>query len=612
MQKAYLDQVAQGFKPKSDFLEELSGHKESKEERNRHIRHWKYAKLWPIKNLLSDTWKKQFVEYKLEFGPLKTPDFLYCSYGATWIGPTSPKSFEELGSMSIEELITYLKEWQPSEESMGPSTEGLGRGLADRIAAEPERFASTAEQFIDLEPNYVRAFLTGLRDATRNNSAFPWSSVLKLCQWVVDQPREIPGRGGPYKELDPGWVWARKTIASLLSEGFKFKSGGIPLDERNRVWKIIRSLTDDPDPSLEYEKTFEESFNPADMAINTTRGEAMHAAIDYALWVNRHTLKVPGPGERKRSAGFGEMPEVQEVLDIHLNLVKESTLTIRSIYGQRLPDLVFIDSSWAAKNVKNIFPQEEELLKFRYTAWETYIVFCRPFDDVFNFLNEEYRFAVERIGTLPIGKWHMANPDECLAEHLMTFYIRGKFSLEDSEGLVTRFYEKASNQLRAHAMKFIGEILCSSHHIPDQKIIERLQMLWLCRLRSIKESTNPELYGEELKSFGWWLISGKFDKLWALSQLKEALRITGKIDPDHLVIEHLATHASAEPAAAIDCLSLIVGGDEERWVVSDNDEHVRTIILTGLQHTEENSRQKAKDLVNQLSARGYLSYRSLL
>ena len=57
----------------------------------------------------------------------------------------------------------------------------------------------------------------------------------------------------------------------------------IPSEERARVWRIIEPRLEDPDPSPDRDKDSE----PATVAINSVRGEALHAAVRYALWVER-------------------------------------------------------------------------------------------------------------------------------------------------------------------------------------------------------------------------------------------------------------------------------------------------------------------------------------
>ena len=120
------------------------------------------------------------------------------------------------------------------------------------------------------------------------------------------------------------------------------------------------------------------------------------------------------------------MPEVREVLAAHLDPTKDPAVAIRSVYGQWFPWLALLDRSWAEEYIPTIFPSGESLHHLRAAAWETYILFCRPYDDIFEILQGEYHRAIARLGE-DNTKWRNTyNDEEHLADHLMTFYWRGK------------------------------------------------------------------------------------------------------------------------------------------------------------------------------------------
>ncbi len=97
-------------------------------------------------------------------------------------------------------------------------------------------------------------------------------------------------------------------------------------------------------------------MDPFTISINTVRGDAMHAVIQYALWVHRN-LKA-GYGDDVQ--WFEVMPEVRKVLESHLNTDSEPSLAIHSIYGHYFPWLVLLDKQWAASHVQDIFPTSDE------------------------------------------------------------------------------------------------------------------------------------------------------------------------------------------------------------------------------------------------------------
>ncbi|MBC7217165.1 MAG: hypothetical protein H5U36_03125, partial [Candidatus Caldatribacterium sp.] len=450
----------------------------------------------------------------------------------------------------------------------------------------------------------------GLREALGKEKTFDWGPVLDLCQWVLSQPREIAGREIRGIEADPDWDWTRKAIADLLSAGLENRPGSIPIGFREKVWAILEPLTEDPDPTPEDEQRYgEPNMDPATLAINTTRGVAMEAAIRYALWVQRHLEKGPDSKEGLQK-GFENMPEVREVLNTHLNTAKDPSLAIRAVYGFWFPWLVVLDEQWAREHVGYIFPLDENQEAHFDAAWDTYVSFCLPSEtskSVFNLLREQYYHAVQRVGTREYHASWPANPDEKLAEHLMLLYGYGALSLEDS--LLADFWKKASDALRGYAISFIGRIVRTCREVP-QEVLDRLKRLWETRLEVAKQSQSPAEFAKELAAFGWWFTSDKFDVSWALENLLESLRLVRKTEPTSTVLEHLGKTAQQYPLQSVRCLKMIAEGDQDGWELHLSMDHIQSILERALR--DPNSRKEAEATINYLISRGFLKLKELL
>ena len=582
----------------------------SEEEISHYREIWQRDRLaWIGPENLPEEWRDRYQTLVQQYGEPEHLEFpAYMEFG--WVGPASPKSAEELKLMSVEEIVTFLRTWQPPENMFRePSPEGLGRVLASVVAEDPRRFAEQAESFRGLDPTYVRSLFYGLREALeKHKETFDWVQVLQLCRWVVTQPRDIPGRKVHDFEADPDWGWTRKAIADLLAAGFKGDAGEIPIGHREEVWAILRQLTEDPDPTPEDELRYGGSnMDPAALSINTTRGAAMHAVIRYALWVRRYLEKQTNAHERL-AQGFKEMPEVREVLEAHLDPAHDPSLAIRAVYGQWFPWLVLLDEQWAREHATQIFPLNEEEETYFDAAWNTYVVFNRPYDNVLDLLREQYGHAVKRIGHLKGDTHWPADPDKRLAEHLMAFHWRGKLPLDDP--LLAAFWEKAPDTLRGHALEFVGHALKQTEEEIPEKIIKRLKNLWESRLEQARKSPSPSEFAKELAAFGWWFVSTKFDVDWALDQLIASLQIAGKTEPVHMVLEQLAKTAETHPLKSVECLKMIVEADAEGWELYASRDYIRQILQLALE--APNARQEAERVIHYLGSRGFLGYKDLL
>lgn len=591
------------------WRESQTGGEPTEEEITRYREIWQRDRLaWIGPENLPEAWRERYQALVQRYGEPEHPEFPVYSEGG-WVGPSSPKTADELKTMSVTEIVDFLKAWKPPKNVFRePSPEGLGRTLSSVVAGNPERVAAEAKQFKGLDPTYVRALLSGLRDALKQSRFFDWEPVLELCEWVVSQHREIPGRNVRNMEADPDWGWTRKAIADLLSTGFEDRPSGIPFHLRKRVWAVLRPLTEDPDPTTEHEQRYGGSnMDPATLSINTVRGQAIHAVVRYALWARRHLEKEPGSKERLQR-GFEEMPEVREVLEAHLDPAREPSLAIRAVYGQWFPWLVLLDPGWARTHAARIFPQDRESEAFFEAAWNTYIAFCRPYDNVFEILQPQYDYAVDRSGIRRDDTRWLENPDENLAEHLMVFYGRGKLSLDDS--LFARFWQKAPDAVRAHALTFVGRSLKQTQGNIPAEVLERLKQLWEWRFTAAKEAPQPSDFEKEIAAFGWWFVSEKFDVAWSLAQLYAALQLVRKTEPAHMVLEHLSKTANTEPLLSVNCLRLIGEGDREGWGLYASRNHVRITLQQGLQ--DARSKQEAEKVIHYLGSRGFLDFKDLL
>lgn len=593
------------------WREAQTGRQRSEEEVTRCREIWQrdwLARIGP--DSLPTEWRERYRQLVGKYGEPEHPAFPRYRE-RTRSGPTSPKTANELKEMSVTEIVEFLSAWKPPENILHePSPEGLGRMLSSAVAEDPGRFASEAPLLKGLDPTYVRALVSGLREALKQQRAFDeyWKPVLDLCQWVVSQPRDIPGRQAREMEADPDWGWARKEIAGLLAEGFQDRPGGIPISLRENVWDILKPLTEDPDPTPEHEQRYAGSnMDPATLSINTTRGEAMHAVVRYALWVRNH-LQEGSDAQERLARGFEEMPEVREVLETHLNPNRDPSLAIRAVYGQWFPWLVLLDSNWARAHAATIFPQDSESAAYFDAAWNTYVVFCSPYDNVLEILRLFYHLAVQRIGVRRDDTRWLDDPDKKLAEHLMVFYWRGKLALDAP--LLVRFWEKAPDAVRAHALVFVGQSLKQTEGDIPAKILDRLKKLWEQRLAAAKKVQQPSDFEKEMAAFGWWFVSDKFDVDWAIAHLSESLQLARTTTLDPMVLEHLARTAPTHPRQSVECLRMIAEADREGWNLYASRDHVRRILEVAMQHPD--AADEAKQVVNYLGSSGFLEFRDLL
>jgi len=579
----------------------------SEEERSCYSRVWKRDRLSALSGLLPSDWQDTYLSLLREFGEPEHPDVAVFTSEVIQ-GPTSPWTSAQMAVGSVDDLVANLQTWPGSSDFMGPSPEGVAREIACAVSAAPERFAPQAMNFVSLDPTYVHGVVSGFRDAAREGQSFAWAPVAALCLWVVRQPRELPPeakRPAPATERDPHWGWTRMDIARLLQEGFQRPGCQLSATLRKEVWSILEVLVEDPNPTPEDDGgELGRGLDPLTLSINSTRGEALRAAIEYGLWVRRSNPAAAQP----IGIGFEEFPELRTVLEAHLDIAKDPASSVRSVYGQLLPRLIMLDKEWVASRLDAIFPSEPQRRAHWDAAWFAYLVSWEAYDDVFRVLRSQYGVAVEHVGESKT-RTALRDPDERLAEHLMQLYIRGRLALDDA--LLQELFARSEDRLRSHALQYVGRL---ARERPDLSgdAVPRLAALWESRMQTASASEDAPRFRKELSAFGWWFASGRFDENWAIANILAVIGAKVIPKPVHLVLKYLAVLAPGFPLEAIRCVQGMVEVGLETMMVHEWEENVRLILQAGLGGPNVTAQEAAAELINRLVARGDLTFRDLL
>lgn len=590
-QKKFLDWIRRGPKnQKSD--EDPVGFKE----------HWQLRWLTILKGQLDQIWENYRIDLLKKYKEPEHPDLLAWSSGVI-SGPTSPLSPEQFKRMSIDEIIDYLHSWKAPQGFTMDSLEGVSRALSAAIADNPSRFAIEAEKFINVDTTYIHGVFQGLKKALENKREFEWAPVIRLMKWVVKQNREIPGRIADHSwDADPDWGWSRTEIARLLETGFNSEANQIPYSLNEIVWETLLPITEDPDPTTEMES--KTSMDPATYSINNTRGTAFHSMISYALWKKKNLLI--GTNKEPFEVTFSDIPEVFAVLEKHLDTSFDTSTAIRAVYGWRYPNLAYLDHEWVANRKEQIFPKNNEAIKYFNAAWSAFMGFNHPNISYIQDLLSEYLYSITLIGVVDLQIGWGTNPYENLAEHLIVYYALNKIQL-DSE-IMKSFWIKASPELRNHALSFIGR----NGKNASKVMIKRFMKLWNSRLLIATIENDNTQYVEELKAFGWWFVSELFDDDWCLGELEKVLQITGEVDIDHQVIERLANLSSKYPLQTVSLVERMIEGEKKGWGMILWSDHVKNVLSNALSSEDVEAQKAAEALINKLAARGNLDFSALL
>lgn len=519
---------------------------------------------------------------------------------ATWVGPTSPRTAEELLDTSIEDVAAFLRTWEPSGEWAAPSPEGLGRSLAAAVVKQPERFTERAADFAGLEPVYVRSLLAGARDALNSDAEVAWTPLLGLCEWVVSQDRGTMHSNWAREDRDPGWDWTWTEIARLIEQGLTERPSRVPDAMASRVENLLLRLVTHPDPTPETENQYGgTNMDPSSLSINTTRGEATHALLRFAWWTKKVLLR-DQPSAAVRGA-------LERLMDSR----SEPSIAVHSAFGRWFGTIAWLDRPWAASVVGRIFPPEPEKEAFWWAAWSAFVVFDRPTTAAHELLKDEYGRAVNVVGDDNETLYFRAGRDhaEALAGHLLPYFVWG-VDADPKEGLV-RDLLKGKPSLRAEFVEQAGRLLRDHGRDLESDAVQRLMGLWELMRSTINQSEDTSA-NFEVERFSWWCGAEVLDTEWWLEQLQWVLSLSNQIDAAFVALEALTAAAHSDPRAAVDILDRLSRLRTESWLIQGHRDEAASVLATAISSTDARARRAAVRLVHDLGAREVADFSHLL
>jgi hypothetical protein len=395
--------------------------------------------------------------------------------------------------------------------------------------------------------------------------------------------------------MKPYGDYAQLLKSSCLEAGLG-SAEGPSIMSRDEIWPLIEFLCEHPDPTQEHEAQYGgNNMEPATLSINTVRGRAFHTLFAYIFWCDRY-LKKNGHSSRIPD-------EAKRVLESHLDVTRDPSLTIRSVYGQYFPWLFVYDREWTSGLVARVFPADDQ--ERRYAAWETYQANA-VFHEVYTALRAQYELAISELKTFKKERRFWADPVERLAQHMVIAYAYRMGG--DKDALWLRFFRVADPKQRGMAVSFCGSVFINREEARSgEKFPEtnRLQEFWEWRLADSKDV-------EELKEFGWWVADGRFNDEWMLERLIETLHKTrGVIDAAFHVLAALSALASRYPVPTARALSLIVKSRSADRLMLGHNENIGGILSTLYSSADAQAIELAESVIDHLTKLGFERYRSI-
>lgn len=529
----------------------------------------------------------------------------------SWEGPESPIEFEGLAEKTLKEVVNYLSEYTPPEDSFfgGPSREGLGRTFETDVQARAGEYAVNASLFLreDLHFVFHYHFFKGLEIAIKNKEAFPIDEVIALCEHITETQEDAFIK----ERFEPDLIEAKLASVKLIEAILRTNEPNIENSLLDRIGKIIISLLNQDDRLTdkgpeEYKSEEEyQKMDPATRSLNSVRGMAMHCLFLYGLYCERKRKKEEGKDTKPVL-----IPLVKDALSEKFDKKKDPSLAVHAVMGWYLSKLIYLDRGWSIQNLDQIFPVDDNLIAYWRAAWSAYIRFSDVYTNVFPELISQYQRALKELPDVS-KEQGLDRVDRKVATHILKAYLLGMIELDSDDELMFLYYQNADDEARSHGNFWLSKALEAQKPTKEDARWIKIWELWQWRLAGATAAEDQNDYIKEIADFLRMLKNVPLELPEMHSVLQQSLSFMSDGYHLHLIIDYLGENCERHPELAVSLLHRIKTSGLSFYMTTDTRGNVEKILKSAITADKE-TKNKAVEIINTLGEQGDYSWRALL
>jgi hypothetical protein len=558
--------------------------------------------LQPLEGSLPSVLQERLDELERENGKVEHGEF--GSYRVSFTGPNSPKTVEELAAMSPDELVAYLKSWEPSgDRHVGPSVEGLARTLELVAETQPKLLAAAAGEISGLGRSYIRAALAGWTKAVSSGFVVPgpvWQLVREVVAQGDDGTDDDSHRD--FEADDPVWRWAQRSVVDLIAATTGKLSKSAPPEQIDQLWALLKPLTSHADPTVEHEARYGgTNMDPLTLSLNTTRPAALRAAIRMALASHDQT----------QSELTATQVDILNTVGAHADGADDPSLAVAAVIGEGIGRVWDVDDSWVESRQAMLFPLLDDDDARRARADVIVSVALRTYHTGRPFL-ELMRPALLQMLTSRYAEldhtdgWREhKSPIDAAARHVISALM---LQIVDRDDLLVRqlFSDDIPVAVISEALGHIGWSIMRTvmdgkrDDIPDEYLAQARGVIdW--RVSEIRAGRAARA---ELSQFFWWARGDAFPPGWWLPILILATEETEQ-DMRGRLGESLADAARSEPGLAVKAFQQLYGSIDQPWRGYDLVQHSPRLLAAALRSGDAEAVDGANEIKDLLGRQGH-------
>lgn len=462
---------------------------------------WIRERLSMLEDFLEGDARAHYDDLLVRYGRPSHPEFTHWVGNAFVVTQVSPKTAEELAQYSADELLDFLRTWQPLG-SNGPREQTYS-ALAhevSKLVLSNKAYKDVVWEIAILGPSFAVALVS-----LPSIEAEDFDTQLLQQLTVARKLLEIDVIRNSIERLPVGqWTSFRFALVNSIERLIQNADWQPEEEQIELLFDVLFILCDDPDPSHESDRPDEGWLghnDPMTVAINHVRPSAVDALINlhHRLESDKHRREMDESGNEKLLYR-GEFPErIRTILTNKVRRDLEPSLAVHSLFGKNLNLLYWLDRSWTEEYVDEVFPvgEDEESIRFFVAAWDSWVSNSFVFFEVFELLRTRYERAIENAQKGFVSKTF--NPVRNLASHLLLEYRTAEYDISSLEGrnsLLAKFFEMATPDQRGEAAWVVSRDLGR-----NPEFWPKVKALWEWRLNAAMMAKSSDDFRPEISGF---------------------------------------------------------------------------------------------------------------
>ena len=522
----------------------------------------------------------------------------------------SPVSAQQLSGWTATDVVTFLHEWQPSED-FGSAFELQGN-LATYATENPPAALSVLNRAVEagVDPSAIEGVLDGLGKAAKEETDLDWGEAVAGVGQVMRRVTTLDVNGGQSIEQ---WRRTAGRGARLIEEGCRKDS--IPFELGSDVWALLDDAV--RVPAIWKVGHFQRGSLQAVITaeLNDASGNVANAVMSAALWDYRcRTHGSDGSEEKRAQARDGVQQQLLPILERWLEDEGSNAAVPRAVVGNYLPHLHLLAPEWIEAHAPDLFRGGLED-PVRRPTWTTYMSRARLYGTVFNALRPWYARATKRPAVWAAAAGDAVGtrkPTEKLAVHLIIAFLRQLVSVGDEDGLLERAYENLSPSDWGHAYWAVFRDFTDTTEPVSESLVQRLIDLWEWRILELTKDEGSERTMEEAKVLGWLFLTPHIPAVDLIRLGQPTVRLArGNIEL-YSRWEHMLELAQYDPDGAFGIAKPVLRAQLQADYPYVAVEEVRPFFAHVLRAGNPDTQDWARSLINELGEHGFRELRGLL